>query len=350
VTGQRRGPAFQIFDPDGTLKLTRFVLNPDFAEVGFSVADVASDGVLVCGEEIGGLQRGYAFQTWNGDGNLLVTRFVLNPDFTENQCVAADLDGVAGDEIITGGLESEGFLTRGPAFQVWNKNGSLLVTRFVLNPDFTEAKFAVADLGSKNIAAYGRETAGLARGPALQVWDGGGALVLTRFFLNPDFRELEVFGANTTNGVAGEELITGGLESEGLARGPAFQVWDKNGNLLLTRFVLNPDFTEVRFHKVDTDNDGIDEILVVGRETGGLQRGAAFQVWAGNGNVLLTRFALNADFSHLRVFVVDQDGDGNQEIGIGGVETAGLMRGPAYQIWQPDGTVLLTRFVLSQDF
>jgi len=64
-------------------------------------------------------------------------------------------------------------------------------------------------------------------------------LVLTRFVLNPDFTDFQVFGANTTNTVSGEEIVTGGLETGGLARGPAIQVWDKNGNHLFTRFVLN---------------------------------------------------------------------------------------------------------------
>ena len=37
--------------------------------------------------------------------------------------------------------------------------------------------------------------------------------------------------------------------------------------------VLNPDFTEVTFSKIDINNDGVDEILVVGNETMGLKRG-----------------------------------------------------------------------------
>jgi hypothetical protein len=173
---------------------------------------------------------------------------------------------------------------------------------------------------------------------------------LTRFALNPDFAGFQVFGANTTNAVPGDEIITGGLEISGLARGPAVQVWDKSGNHLFTRFVLNADFTEVRFSKIDINNDGIDEILVVGRETQGLQRGPAFQVWDGNGNLLVTQFVLNADFTNLKVFVLDQDGDGDQEISIGGVETRGLSRGPAYQIFESNGILVQTQFVLNPDF
>jgi hypothetical protein len=114
--------------------------------------------------------------------------------------------------------------------------------------------------------------------------------------------------------------------------------------------VLNADFTEVRFSKIDINKDGIDEILVVGRETQGLQRGPVFQVWDGNGNLLVTQFVLNADFTNLKVFVLDQDGDGDQEIGIGGVETRGLSRGPAYQIFESNGILVQTQFVLNPDF
>jgi len=59
---------------------------------------------------------------------------------------------------------------------------------------------------------------------------------------------------------------------------------------------------------------------------------------------------LNPDFTNLRAFVVDQNGDGDKEIGIGGIETKGLLRGPAYQIFESNGTLVQTRFVLNPDF
>jgi hypothetical protein len=204
--------------------------------------------------------------------------------------------------------------------------------------------------GSKEIVVSGRETAGAGRGPAYQVFDANGNFVLTRFVLNPDFTDVQLFGTNTTNTVTGEEIVTGGVETSGLARGPAIQVWDKSGNHLFTRLVLNPDFTEVTFSKIDINNDGVDEILVVGRETKGLARGPAIQVWNGNGNLLLTQFVLNADFTNLKVFAVDQNGDGEKEIGIGGVESSGPQRGPAYQIFESNGALVQTKFVLNPDF
>jgi Divergent InlB B-repeat domain len=351
TTGFMRGPAFQIFDLDGTLKLTRLVLNPDFIDVSFNPFNVGSNGVLVCGREASGLSRGPAYQAFDSSGNVIRTQFVLNPDFTaDNSCMGTNLDGVVGDEVIVGGREVTG-LARGPVIQGFGSTGSLLFTRFALNPNFSETKLTVLDVGgTKEIVVSGREISGLGRGPAYQAFDANGNFILTRFVLNPDFTDVQLFGANTTNAVSGQEIVTGGVETTGLARGPLYQVWDKNGNLLLTRFVLNPDFTEVTFSKVDVNNDGVDEILVLGKETRGLQRGPVFQLFDGSGNLLLSQFALNGDFTNLRAFAVDQNGDGDKEIGIGGIETSGLRRGPAYQIFESNGTLLQTKFVLNPSF
>ena len=351
TTGFMRGPAYQLFETNGTLKLTRFVLNPDFLDVSFSPFNVGSNGVLVCGREASGLSRGPAYQAFDSSGNVVRTQFVLNSDFRgDNGCIGTNLNGTGGDEVIVAGREITG-LARGPAIQGFGSTGSLLFTRFVLNPNFSETKFTVLDVGgSKDVVVYGRETSGAGRGPAYQMFDSSGNFILTRFVLNPDFTEFQVFGANATNGVTGEEIVAAGLETGGLARGPLFQVWDKNGNLLLTRFVLNPDFTEAQFTKIDINNDGVDEILMVGRETKGLARGPAIQVWNGNGNLLLTQFVLNPNFTNVKVFALDQNGDGDEEIGVGGIETSGLQRGPAYQIFESNGTLLQTKFVLNSSF
>jgi Subtilase family len=349
TTGLARGPAYQLFDADGTFKFTRFVLNPDFVNVSFAPLNVGSNGVLACGRELGELARGPAYQAFDSQGNLVLTEFVLNPDFTvDNSCIGSNLNGVAGEEVIVAGREVTGS-ARGPAFQVFGSDGSFRLTRFVLNPAFRETQLVVTDVGGSNeIIVSGREVTELARGPAYQMFDAGGNLVLTRFVLNPDFTAFQVFGANTTNAVSGEEVVTGGIETGGLARGPAIQVWDKNGNHLFTRFVLNPDFTEVKFTRIDINNDGVDEILVVGRETKGLARGPAFQLFDGNGNLLVTQFVLNGDFSNVKAFAVNQAG--GQQIGIGGIETTGLKRGPAYQVFDSAGNLLQTQFVLDPDF
>ena len=350
TSGLARGPAYQLFESDGTSKFTRFVLSPDFSYVTFSPLNVGSNGVLVCGREIDGLARGPAYQAFDANGNLVHGQFVLNPDFVLKACMASNLDGVGGDEVIVLGREVVG-LERGLAIQGFGPTGSLLFTRFVLNGNLAETGLTVVDVGngSKNIVVYGREFSTNSPGPAFQVFDPGGNLLLVKFVLNPDFTAFQLFGANTTNSISGQEIVTGGTETGGLARGPMYQVWDKNGNLLLSRFVLNADFTEVTFSKIDINNDGLDEILVVGRETKGLQRGPAFQLFDGAGNLLVAQFVLNSDFTNLKVFAVDQNGDGDKEIGIGGIETGRLKRGPAYQIFESNGDLLQTQFVLNDD-
>ena len=353
ISGLMRGPAYQLYDTNGSLLLTRFVLNSDFSGLSYSPFNVnSSNGTLSCGLETMGATRGPAHQAFDSAGSLVRTQFALNADFVaDHSCLGINLDGVTGDEVIVFGREITG-LARGPALQAFNSNGSLRFTRFVLNTDFSETKVTVADIdpSGNGIIAYGRETSGLSRGPAFQTFDANGGLILTRFALNGDITGFQVFGANTTDALAGDEIVTAGMEASGPGRGPVLQVWDKNGNHLFTRFVLNPDFTDVKFTKLDINNDGVDEIIVLGRETTGATRGPALQIFDGSGNLLLTRFVLNGDFTNLRFFAVDQNGDGDQEIGIGGIETTGAARGPAYQIFDANGTLLQTQFVLNADF
>ena len=47
---------------------------------------------------------------------------------------------------------------------------------------------------------------------------------------------------------------------------------------------------------------------------------------------------------------MDQNGDGDKEIGVGGIETSGLQRGPAYQIWDSNGSLIQTVFALNPEF
>jgi hypothetical protein len=51
-----------------------------------------------------------------------------------------------------------------------------------------------------------------------------------------------------------------------------------------------------------------------------------------------------------RISVFSMNQGGSQQIGIGGTETSGLVRGPAYQVFDSSGNLSLTRFVLNPDF
>jgi len=182
ITGLARGPAFQIYDPEGTFKVGRFVLTSDFTNTGYSIADVASPGILVCGQETGGAARGPAFQIFDAAGNFALGCFALTSDFAaDHQCLRADLDGIAGDEVIIGGRETGG-LGRGPAFQIYDSNGDFVVGAFALNGDFSNLKvFTIDEDGDGEIGIGGVETGGLMRGPAIQLWESDRSFILGKF-------------------------------------------------------------------------------------------------------------------------------------------------------------------------
>jgi hypothetical protein len=91
-------------------------------------------------------------------------------------------------------------------------------------------------------------------------------------------------------GTAGS-FLTGGVETSGLVRGPAFQLFNNSGVLQTTQFALNPDFREVTFRLGNFDADAAEEILVGGRETTGLMRGSAYQIFDPDGTLKLTRLS-----------------------------------------------------------
>src|SRR5262249_3576950 len=156
-------------------------------------------------------------------------------------------------------------------------NGTSKAPQFVLNPNFIDVTFSSFDIGNNGVLVCGRETAGLSRGPAYQVFDAEGNLLRTQFVLNPNFTaDNSCIGANL-DGVAGDEVIIGGREIAGLARGPAIQVFGSDRILRFTQFVLNPDVSEMKFTVIDGGESKI--ILVSGRETSGLRRGPMYQTF-----------------------------------------------------------------------
>jgi len=69
----------------------------------------------------------------------------------------------------------------------------------------------------------------------------------------PDFvRECvgrrRVFTPTTAN-----RILVSGIENTGPARGPVFQLFDGNGNLLLSRIVFNMDFTDLQVFAATTN-------------------------------------------------------------------------------------------------
>src|SRR5262245_61060866 len=83
IKAQDPGRRIKEFGSDGSFRFTRFVLNPDFRETKFVIVDVGgSKDVVVSSRDISGAQKEAAHRLFNGNGNLVVTQFVLNFDFT----------------------------------------------------------------------------------------------------------------------------------------------------------------------------------------------------------------------------------------------------------------------------
>jgi hypothetical protein len=71
--------------------------------------------------------------------------------------------------------------------------------------------------------------------------------------------------------------------------GPAYQVFGSDGSFRFTRFVLNPDFREMKFVIVDVG--GSKDVVAKGREISGAH--PRYQLFNGSGNLLVTQFVLN---------------------------------------------------------
>ena len=168
---------------------------------------------------LGGLGRGPAFQLFTTSGVLQTTQFVLNPDFRSDvSFVLGNFDADGADEVLVGGRETTG-PARGVAYQVLEATGTLKFTQFALNPDFINVSFSSLNVGSNGVLVCGEEIEGFARGPAYQAFDLSGNLVRTQFVLNFDFTaDISCMGTNL-DGIAGDEVIVGGREVTGLARG-----------------------------------------------------------------------------------------------------------------------------------
>ena len=92
-------------------------------------------------------------------------------------------------------------------------------------------------------------------------------------------------------------------------RGAAIQLYNRDtGASLFSVFVLNTDFdaNTIQCEVADTDGDGVEEIIVTGQETGGSMRGWAIQVFDQTGTLLRSRFTLSNDVSFV-FFELDDD-------------------------------------------
>jgi len=156
-----------------------------------------------------------------------------------------------------------------------------------------------------DIVVGGVETTGLARGPAIQVFDKQtGALRGSRFVLNNTFGTEFKIVQNVRNGGANHERIL--ICGRSVTLGPAFQLFERDADLTwlgYTKFALNPSFSQLSCAVRDLDGDGIDEIIVVGNDpTTGF--GWIAQTFTQETGALIgTLFLLNNDFRNSDVLI-----------------------------------------------
>ena len=142
-----------------------------------------------------------------------------------------------------------------------------------------------------------------------------------------------------------DDFVVTGVETGG--RGPLFQVYGLDGTFRLGKFVLNPNVTEVSFiQDVQAGSANHERILACGNETGGNVRGPLFHLFERDGTFVLGRFVLSPNFTQVRCETIDTDGDGVEEIIMIGSETAGPMRGHGIQIWTQGGVFVKGTFTL----
>jgi len=152
-----------------------------------------------------------------------------------------------------------------------------------------------------------------------------------------------------TSSVPAKDLLIAGLETTGFARGPLFQIYGLNGTFRVERYVLNPDFTDVSFKQNVRTGGGPERILVCGVETAGSGRGPAIQLYERDGALEFSSFVLSRNFTRLECHTLDKDSDGKDEILVLGQETTGPARGWAVQLYDQRGQLLWGVFVATRN-
>ena len=70
--------------------------------------------------------------------------------------------------------------------------------------------------------------------------------ILVKFVLNPDFTAFQLFGANTTNSISGQEIVTGGTGDRWIGAGA-----DVSGVEQEWEFAIEPVCLESGFYRGD---------------------------------------------------------------------------------------------------
>lgn len=304
-----RAPEVRVFE-EGAQQQTWYAFDQKFSGgASVSVGDLGGDGKneIVVGAGVGG---GPHIRTFRTDGSVIRSFFAYDQNFTKGVNVAVgDLDGDGKDEIVTGAGEGGG-----PQIRVFDGQGEVKFTLGFFAFDQNSrggVHVAVGDLDGDGkaeiIAGSGTDSS-----PQVKVFDRFGTLQKIEFvpFASSDTGGVSVATGNIDGG-AEEELIVG-IHSKGQAR---IKVYEYNAaKVILGEFVAWPNDVRggVQLSAVDTDGDGLDEIVAGLRGDGGPQ----VRVFNAIGEELQAPFfAYEEDFrGGVQVAAGDIDGDNKEEI------------------------------------
>jgi len=259
----------------------------------------------------------------------------------------ADINGDGTDEVGAFAVEVTG-LARGPWYQVFEADGSLVASQF-LSPAFSQYQFLTIDTngdGSDELVALSiRNSDGAA---LLEVRAAGGSVLASGFILGGAFSQHQLFKINY-NGGAAEEIGVGFVQtSNGVG---SYKVLTVSGNSIVTASsaaITGTPFSSLDWQAGDFDGDSNEEVFVGYRRTS--DGAAAYTVWDPQTNTVLgSRFITGSPVTGHQWVVADFDST------TPGVEILVGFRkvsdgAAAYQVWPETGSVIASRFITGSPF